>query len=203
MKPFFNKEPKDIIALVGEKVVFHCSVDGEPKPKVLWRRDDGKMPVGRVQILEDFSLQIDNVQTSDEGLYICDVENLVGSLSAKASLVVNCEYNAPPFLIFPNPTLIFVASPIFIERPQDKKVNLNGVVEFHCAATGSPPPSVFWSKEGSQMLMFPDTSYGHIHINSKGTLRIQGVQREDEGFLVCSALSVAGSSSIRALLQVN
>lgn len=70
-------------------------------------------------------------------------------------------------------------------------------------ATGNPPPSVFWNKEGSQLLMFPDTSYGHMHVNSHGTLKIQGVQREDAGFLVCSALSVAGSNSVRAFLQVS
>ncbi|KAG5861124.1 Roundabout-like protein 2, partial [Gonioctena quinquepunctata] len=92
--------------------------------------------------------------------------------------------------------------PTFIERPRDQKVSLNGVVEFHCSATGNPPPSVFWSKEGSQILMFSDNSNGHMHVNAHGTLRIQGVQREDAGFLVCNALSVAGSSSIRAFLQV-
>lgn len=96
----------------------------------------------------------------------------------------------------------YIAPPTFIKRPQDQKVSLNGVVEFDCAATGNPPPSVFWSKEGSQLLMFPDTSYGHMHVNSQGTLRIQGVQREDAGFLVCSALSVAGSNTVRAFLQV-
>lgn len=98
--------------------------------------------------------------------------------------------------------LFITAPPTFIERPRDQKVSLNGVVEFHCAATGNPPPSVFWSKEGSQLLMFPDTSYGHMHVSSQGTLRIQGVQREDAGFLVCSALSVAGSNTVRAFLQV-
>lgn len=94
------------------------------------------------------------------------------------------------------------APPEFIDKPQDQKVGLNGVVEFQCTATGNPPPSVFWHKEGSQQLMFPDTSYGHMHVNAHGTLRIQGVQREDTGYLVCSALSVAGSKSVRAYLQV-
>lgn len=41
-----------------------------------------------------------------------------------------------------------------------------------------------------------------MHVNAHGTLRIQGVQREDAGWLICNALSVAGSSSIRAFLQV-
>lgn len=97
----------------------------------------------------------------------------------------------------------FLAPPVFVERPRDQKVSLNGVVEFHCSAKGNPPPSVFWSKEGSQILMFSDNSNGHMHVNAHGTLRIQGVQREDAGWLICNALSVAGSNSVRAFLQVS
>lgn len=52
------------------------------------------------------------------------------------------------------------------------------------------------------MLMFAGNTYGHFHVLADGTLRIQGAQREDTGFLVCSALSVAGSTSVRAYLQV-
>lgn len=92
VKPFFNKEPQDAIALTGQRVLFECVVDGEPTPNVIWRREDGKMPIGRARITDDKSLLIDSVQTVDEGLYICDAENVVGSISAKASLVVNCKY---------------------------------------------------------------------------------------------------------------
>lgn len=95
-----------------------------------------------------------------------------------------------------------LAPPVFVDRPRDQKVSLNGVVEFQCSAKGNPPPSVFWSKEGSQILMFSDNSNGHMHVNAHGTLRIQGVQREDAGWLICNALSVAGSNSVRAFLQV-
>lgn len=91
VKPFFNVEPQDVVALLGKRVVFQCSVDGEPIPHVLWSREDGKMPIGRATI-HDKSLQIDNVQTSDEGIYICAAENVVGSITAKASLVVNCKF---------------------------------------------------------------------------------------------------------------
>lgn len=51
--------------------------------------------------------------------------------------------------------------------------------------------------------MFAGNTYGHYYVLNDGTLSIQGAQREDAGFLVCSALSVAGSSSVRAYLQVN
>lgn len=81
---------------MGQRVLFECSVGGEPNPNVLWRREDGKMPVGRAQILDDKSLRIDNVQAADEGLYICSAENNVGGVTARATLIVNCKY----FLIY-------------------------------------------------------------------------------------------------------
>lgn len=97
---------------------------------------------------------------------------------------------------------MFVAPPKFTTKPLDKKVGLNGLATFDCVAVGNPPPSVFWNKEGSQVLMFPGNSYGHFHVTNEGSLHIQGAQRDDAGFLVCSAFSVAGSSTSRAFLQV-
>ncbi|XP_049767979.1 protein sax-3-like [Schistocerca cancellata] len=183
VKPFFSKEPADATVLEDQSVHFQCRVGGDPAPNILWRRDDGKMPIGRAQILDDKSLRIENVVPADEGVYICDAENVVGSISARATLTVH----SPPRIT---------------TRPQDQKVGLNGVALFECAASGSPPPSVFWTREGSQQLMFPGNAYGRLHVAADGSLRIQGVRREDSGFLVCSALSVAGSTTERAFLEV-
>lgn len=47
VKPFFNKEPSDLTVLAGQTVQFYCSVGGDPMPQILWRKDDGSMPVGR------------------------------------------------------------------------------------------------------------------------------------------------------------
>lgn len=94
------------------------------------------------------------------------------------------------------------AQPSFSVKPKDQKIGLNGIASFDCQATGNPPPSVFWAREGSQMLMFPDNTYGHTSVTNQGTLQIRGVQKEDAGYYVCSALSVAGSATIRAFLQV-
>lgn len=96
----------------------------------------------------------------------------------------------------------FAAPPVFTTLPQNQKVKLNDIATFECIAEGNPSPSIFWTKEGSQVLMFPGTAYGHFVITPHGVLRIEGVQKEDAGYLVCSALSVAGSTSVRALLQV-
>lgn len=41
---------------------------------------------------EDKSLLIKNVLASDEGIYICEAQNTVGQISARAQLTVNCKF---------------------------------------------------------------------------------------------------------------
>lgn len=64
-------------------------------------------------------------------------------------------------------------------------------------------PSVFWTKEGNQTLMFPDNKYGRFSVTSDGSLVISTVKKEDAGFYICSALSVVGSSTAKAFLNVS
>ncbi|XP_014248360.1 roundabout homolog 2-like isoform X2 [Cimex lectularius] len=183
VKPFFSKEPSDVTVVADTSVELDCKVSGDPTPKIFWRRDDGKMPVGRVRITDEKNLRIERVQPEDEGVYICEASNIVGSITAKAALTVH-------------------SAPSFVVKPQDRTVSLNGLADFDCLAEGNPRPSVFWTKEGSQVLMFPGNSYGRLAVSQTGKLSIHGVLREDSGFFVCSALSVAGSATTRAFLQV-
>lgn len=101
------------------------------------------------------------------------------------------------------PFIYSSAPPTFTTRPQGNTVGLNGMTSFECSASGNPSPSVFWTKEGSQTLMFPNMTYdSHIQIATDGSLQINGVQKEDAGYYTCSALSVAGSATARVFLQV-
>ncbi|KAL1417407.1 hypothetical protein MTO96_026863 [Rhipicephalus appendiculatus] len=155
-KPYFVRVPEDVTSLAEESVEFQCKVNGDPKPTVTWRRQDGKMPVGRAYVQEDKSLHIKNVALADEGTYICEAENIVGSVSASATLTVHSR-------------------PTFRLTPQNQKVGLNGVAKFDCLATGNPPPSVFWTREGNQVLMFPGKSHGRFSVSNEGTLTITEV----------------------------
>jgi len=51
--------------------------------------------------------------------------------------------------------------------------------------------------------MFPDNTYGRHHVTLEGTLEIKTVKKEDAGYYVCSAFSVAGSGTTRAFLEVS
>ncbi|KAH9405058.1 Roundabout 1 [Tyrophagus putrescentiae] len=184
VKPFFVRKPEDVIALSNEAAEIHCKVGGDPLPKVTWRREGNKIPTSRTIFTEDKSIRISHVTEEDEGVYVCEAENLVGQISSSASLIV---HSRPNFLI----------------EPKDIRANVNGVARFECVATGNPRPSVFWTKEGNQILMFPDNKYGRFSVTSDGSLLVSSVKREDVGFYICSALSVVGSSTAKAFLNVS
>lgn len=74
-------------------VTFQCRVGGDPLPDVLWRRTAGIMPLGRIKVLDDRSLRIDDVTIADEGEYTCEADNSVGSVTASGYLTVYGEFN--------------------------------------------------------------------------------------------------------------
>ena len=91
VKPYFIREPANATVMLGDTIRFDCFLGGEPSPMAIWRRDNGKMPIGRARIFDDKSLEISNVVANDEGIYICEAENVIGRISAKASLTVHCS----------------------------------------------------------------------------------------------------------------
>ena len=76
-----------------------------------------------------------------------------------------------PWIILVN--AFFSEHPSFVVKPRDQRVGMNGIAKFECVAGGNPPPSVFWTKEGSQELMFSGTTHGQMFVSPDGTLAIQ------------------------------
>ena len=52
-------------------------------------------PASRFEILEDHTLIVRQVTSSDEGSYTCVVENMVGKSEASATLTVHGQYSSP------------------------------------------------------------------------------------------------------------
>nr|XP_040563510.1 roundabout homolog 2-like [Lepeophtheirus salmonis] len=182
VKPYFLSKPLDITAISGDDIDIICDVSGDPDPLVIWSRDDGPLPENKVSI-DANRLQIRDVRPEDDGIYFCKAKNDVGYVEASFSISVH-------------------AKPAIQTKPKDQRIGMNGIAKFECSAGGNPPPSLFWTKEGSQELMFAGTKYGQRSVSEDGTLFIQGVRKEDEGFYICSALSVAGSTATKAYLEV-
>lgn len=88
VKPYFHQEPEDVTAMNGQDIVLDCDVGGDPSPTVLWHREDGTLPHGRTSI-QSGKLSIENVTPKDEGVYVCEAQNTVGTISVSATLSVH------------------------------------------------------------------------------------------------------------------
>ena len=85
------RAPADTTVLVGDLVDLACQVAGDPPPSVYWSRHNDRMPVGRINVLTDKTLRIEPVRAQDEGTYVCEADNVVGSVTASATVTVHCE----------------------------------------------------------------------------------------------------------------
>nr|XP_020142350.1 roundabout homolog 3 isoform X2 [Microcebus murinus] len=185
-RPSFLRRPVNQVVLANAPVNFLCEVQGDPPPRLRWRKEDGELPTGRYEIRSDHSLWIGRVSAEDEGTYTCVAENSVGRAEASGSLSVH----VPPQLV---------------TQPQDQMAAPGESVAFQCETKGNPPPAIFWQKEGSQVLLFPNQSLqptGRFSVSPRGQLNITEVQSGDAGYYVCQAVSVAGSILAKALLEI-
>ncbi|XP_058269717.1 roundabout homolog 2 isoform X11 [Hemibagrus wyckioides] len=192
-RPTFQRRPINQVVLEEEAVEFRCQVHGDPQPSVRWRKDDVDVPRGRYDIRfdkEEHVLRIKKALTTDEGTFTCVAENRVGKVEASGTLTVRARPVAPPQ---------------FVIRPRDQIVAQGRTATFPCETKGNPQPAVFWQKEGSQNLLFPNQPQqpnSRFSVSPSGDLTITGVQRADGGYYICQALTVAGSILAKAQLEV-
>ncbi|XP_068547117.1 roundabout homolog 2 isoform X14 [Anas acuta] len=185
-RPTFLRRPINQVVLEEEAVDFRCQVQGDPQPTVRWKKDDADPPRGRYDIKDDYTLRIKKAMSTDEGTYTCIAENRVGKVEASATLTVR-------------------APPQFVVRPRDQIVAQGRTVTFPCETKGNPQPAVFWQKEGSQNLLFPNQPLqpnSRYSVSPTGDLTITNIQRSDAGYYICQALTVAGSILAKAQLEV-
>ncbi|XP_061607734.1 roundabout homolog 1-like isoform X4 [Phyllopteryx taeniolatus] len=183
-RPTFLKRPSSAVVLADGSAEFHCAVQGDPVPTVRWRKEDSELPQGRYEILEDHTLIVRQVTSSDEGSYTCVVENMVGKSETSATLTVHVP-------------------PAFALRPRNQVAAIGRTVTFQCEATGNPQPAIFWQREGSESLLFSaPQAFSRVSVSQMGSLTITDVQHSDGGLYSCQALNIAGSVITKVLLEV-
>uniref|UniRef100_A0A3B4Z7Q4 Roundabout, axon guidance receptor, homolog 3 (Drosophila) n=1 Tax=Stegastes partitus TaxID=144197 RepID=A0A3B4Z7Q4_9TELE len=184
-RPVFVQRPVNQVVLVDESVEFRCQVHGDPPPTLRWKKEDVDIPRGRYE-KEDFLLRIKKASVSDQGTFACLAENRVGKAEASAYLTIR-------------------EAPQFVVRPRDQIVAQGRTATFPCETRGKPQPTVFWQREGSQDLLFPNQPTqgdSRVSVSVNGELTISSVQRSDAGYYICQALTVAGSIMAKAQLEV-
>ncbi|XP_063003275.1 peroxidasin homolog [Elgaria multicarinata webbii] len=176
-RPRITTEPQDVDVAMGNTVYFICRAEGNPKPKIIWLHNNNEIDMqddGRLNLLQDGTLMIQDTRESDKGIYQCMAKNIAGE--AKTQEVV--------LRYFGNPS-----KPSFVIQPQNTEVLVGQSVTLECGVSGHPPPRVVWMLSSGAPL--PQDS--RFTITSSGGLYIQNVTFSDPGQYSCNASNSEGS----------
>ncbi|KAH0512561.1 Netrin receptor DCC [Microtus ochrogaster] len=90
-----------------------------------------------------------------------------------------------------------IIPPWFLNHPSNLYAYESMDIEFECAVSGKPVPTVNWMKNGD--VVIPSD---YFQIVGGSNLRILGVVKSDEGFYQCVAENEAGNAQSSAQLIV-
>lgn len=96
--PEISKHPRDTRAVEGQDVVFYCLVEGNPKPRVGWTKNEEEFNVtanprlSSAIINETHTLAITDVHLTDAGQYRCLANNSVAQTTSSAATLIVEEY---------------------------------------------------------------------------------------------------------------
>ncbi|XP_054834176.1 peroxidasin homolog isoform X1 [Eublepharis macularius] len=170
-RPRITSEPQDVDVTSGNTVYFTCRAEGNPKPEIIWLRNNNELSMkadSRLNLLDDGTLMIQNTQETDQGIYQCMAKNVAGEVKTQE---VTLRYFGSP------------ARPSFVIHPQNTEVLVGESVTLECSATGHPQPRITWTK-GDRT---PLPNNPRITITPSGGLYIQNVDQEDGGEYTCFA----------------
>ena len=157
VKPYFLQEPDDVTALNGEDIILECEVGGDPNPTILWHREDGTLPQGRTRI-QNGKLNIQNVSPKDEGVYVCEAQNTVGTISVSASVAVHGKYYSISVTKF-----LFCKNVIKIGHTADCKLQFCMYYIRSCMVWNSKLWSMYYMPIMPYMFYFVSSKIMNIH----------------------------------------
>ncbi|XP_030198279.1 netrin receptor DCC isoform X2 [Gadus morhua] len=174
----FLQRPTRASPLLGSDLVLECSASGYPPAHYLWRRGDEVITSSskKYSLLGGSNLLISSVSNDDSGSYTCVAANKNDNVSASCELSV-------------------LVPPQFLSYPSSRVSLESSDVELECSATGTPPPTVHWLKNGERVI-----PSDYFQIVDGSNLQILGLVRSDEGVYQCVAENTAGSQQAMAHL---
>lgn len=126
-------------------------------------------------------LSLPNASRHDEGLYACQVVNIkTGERTC----------------LFRRLSLKDLEPARILNNFTDQKVNVSATITLLCEASGTPNPTVIWTKNNHTVVEGSGVILGqHNH-----TLTIQRVKGEDSGLYTCTACNTRGCDTSQAYL---
>uniref|UniRef100_A0A8C4UI32 Obscurin n=1 Tax=Falco tinnunculus TaxID=100819 RepID=A0A8C4UI32_FALTI len=153
----------------GKHAKLSCYVTGEPKPEIVWKKDNEVITEGRRYVIyeddqENFVLKILFCKQIDNGLYTCTASNLAGQ--TYSSVLVTVKEPAIPFK----------------EKLKDLEVREKESATFQCEVP-VPSTETAWFKEETKLRQSKK-----YNIEEEGTYRrltVQNVTTDDDAVYIC------------------
>ena len=145
----------------NQNVTIACTATGQPQPKITWSKVGGDLPKGRSEVMND-ALTIYQVTRNDGGIYTCKADNILGTATDMAQLMV---FSPLRFKLRP---------------PQELTPMVGSTVRLPCVAESDLRLAVNWTKDGS---ILPVGS----KILQDNTLVLDSIKKSDQGSYKCRA----------------
>ncbi|KAM4869534.1 LOW QUALITY PROTEIN: obscurin-like [Urocitellus parryii] len=165
----------------GKHARLSCYVMGEPKPKIVWKKDGQLVTEGRQHVVyedtqENFMLKFLFCKQLDRGLYTCTASNLMGQTYSSVLVVV--REPAMPFK----------------RRLQDLEVWEKESATFQCEVP-QPTTETAWFKEETRL--WASAKYGMEEEGTERRLTVHNVSAEDDPMYICE--TTEGSRTVAEL----
>ncbi|XP_022238520.1 Down syndrome cell adhesion molecule-like protein 1 homolog isoform X13 [Limulus polyphemus] len=138
--PRWTFEPKNSNIIKGTKLLIHCKAEGYPKPSVWWEKRNQET-TGRMQVMENGTLVITEVQIKDAGQYFCLADNGVG-IPLKKQILIDVLVPAR-----------------FEEKFGVVTAQKGESARLQCDAQGDQPLSVTWSNSSNTLSKTSGSGY--------------------------------------------
>uniref|UniRef100_A0A336KC27 CSON011309 protein n=1 Tax=Culicoides sonorensis TaxID=179676 RepID=A0A336KC27_CULSO len=186
----YEETSGDMMVPEGGTAKLVCKARGFPKPKVVWRRQDGREIIARngqhgkskVLAVEGDMLTLSKVTRSEMGGYMCIASNGV-SVPPSVSKAIKLQVHFHPLIQVPNQ---LVGAPLGTD------------VTLVCNVEASPKAINYWTRENGEMIITNDRYLMKESDNSmyavQMTLIIRALQKSDMGGYKCISKNSIGDA---------
>ncbi|KAK6617380.1 hypothetical protein RUM43_014389 [Polyplax serrata] len=167
----------------GGSLILQCRItQGDPTPQIRWSKSDGRSLGSNIEELPNGVLRFSDMKVEDAGQFICRAENAAGSVDAIATIEVQSK-------------------PVITVTPSNDITVVEGQrIKLECRGTGSPTPSVSWSKTDYREHPFSVSITEGQPMSA--IYEITRVSKADEGSYSCVAMNSAGTTEERVIIRV-